>query len=136
MHDVWNRCSEEQTLVFLPGTCQVELAGNSICPYFETHPRHITFFIAVRRYDTITQYCKSYAYSTIQKIMTTVTANNLKVYSISSIEKSLKDYDELRENEILAAWLQVRQDIKEGRFVEESADAHMARIRTELSNEL
>ena len=89
--------------------------------------------------------------------MATVTANNLKVHGVSSIEKALKDhkeviisvrgvpryvvmaiedYDELRENEIMAAWLQVRQDIKEGRFVEESADAHMARIRAELGDEL
>ena len=89
--------------------------------------------------------------------MTVITANDLKTKGISDIERILQDeqevvisvrgkpryvvmdiahYDFLRECEIAAAWTQVRDDIAAGRYRQESADAHMARLRGELADAL
>lgn len=89
--------------------------------------------------------------------MTVVTANDLKTKGISDIERALQDaqevvisvrgkpryvvmdithYDFLRECEIAAAWAQTREDMAAGRYRREDADAHMARIKDELANEL
>jgi prevent-host-death family protein len=89
--------------------------------------------------------------------MTVVTANDLKTKGISDIERALQDaqevvisvrgkpryvvmdithYDFLRECEIAAAWAQTREDVTGGRYRRESADAHMARVRGELSDAL
>jgi prevent-host-death family protein len=89
--------------------------------------------------------------------MTVVTANDLKTKGISDIERALQEeqevvisvrgkpryvvmdlthYDYLRECEIAAAWAQTREDVAAGRYRRESADAHVARIKDELANEL
>ena len=89
--------------------------------------------------------------------MTVVTANDLKTKGISDIERALQDaqevvisvrgkpryvvmdlthYDYLRECEIAAAWAQTRDDVAAGRYRREGADAHLARIKDELANEL
>ena len=89
--------------------------------------------------------------------MTVVTANDLKTKGISDIERILQDaqevvisvrgkpryvvmdiahYDFLRECEIAAAWAQTRDDVATGRYRREGADAHLARIKDELANEL
>lgn len=89
--------------------------------------------------------------------MTVVTANDLKTKGISDIERALQDaqeavisvrgkpryvvmdityYDYLRECEIAAAWAQTREDVATGRYRREGADAHVARIKDELANEL
>ncbi len=89
--------------------------------------------------------------------MTVVTANDLKTKGISDIERALQDaqeavisvrgkpryvvmdithYDYLRECEIAAAWAQTREDVAAGRYRREGADAHVARIKDELANEL
>jgi prevent-host-death family protein len=89
--------------------------------------------------------------------MTVITANELKTKGVSGLEKSLRDaqevivsvrgkpryvvmeieqYELLRESEIEAAWYQTKADITAGRFQRESADDHMARIATELDDEL
>ena len=89
--------------------------------------------------------------------MTVVTANDLKTKGISDIERALQDaqevvisvrgkpryvvmdiahYDFLRECEIAAAWAQTRDDVATGRYRREGADAHLARIKDELANEL
>jgi prevent-host-death family protein len=89
--------------------------------------------------------------------MTIVTANDLKTKGISDIERALQDaqevvisvrgkpryvvmdiahYDYLRECEIAAAWAQTREDVAAGRYRRESADAHLARIKGELSDAL
>jgi prevent-host-death family protein len=89
--------------------------------------------------------------------MVVVTANDLKTKGISDIERALQDaqevvisvrgkpryvvmdithYDFLRECEIAAAWAQTREDVASGRYRREGADAHMARIKDELANEL
>jgi len=89
--------------------------------------------------------------------MVVVTANDLKTKGISDIERLLQSeqevvisvrgksryvvmdiahYDFLRECEIAAAWQQAREDMAAGRFRRESADAHMARVRDELGDEL
>ncbi len=89
--------------------------------------------------------------------MTVVTANDLKTKGISDIERILQDaqevvisvrgkpryvvmdithYDFLRECEIAAAWAQTREDVVAGRYRREGADAHVARIKGELANEL
>ena len=47
----------------------------------------------------------------------------------------LARYHYLCECELEAALAQTRADLAAGRFVEESADAHMARIDTELAAE-
>ena len=89
--------------------------------------------------------------------MTIVTANDLKTKGISDIERALQDaqevvisvrgkpryvvmdiahYDYLRECEIAAAWAQTREDVAAGHYRRESADAHLARIKGELSDAL
>ena len=89
--------------------------------------------------------------------MTVVTANDLKTKGISDIERALQDaqevvisvrgkpryvvmelthYDYLRECEIAAAWAQTREDVAAGRYRREGADAHMARVKGELSDVL
>lgn len=89
--------------------------------------------------------------------MTVVTANDLKTKGISDIERALQDaqeavisvrgkpryvvmdithYDYLRECEIAAAWAQTREDVAAGRYRREGADAHVARIKDALANEL
>ena len=89
--------------------------------------------------------------------MTVVTANDLKTKGISDIERILQDeqevvisvrgkpryvvmdiahYDFLREYEIAAAWAQTREDVAAGRYRQEGADAHMARIKDALADEL
>lgn len=89
--------------------------------------------------------------------MTVVTANDLKTKGVSDIERALQGaqevvisvrgkpryvvmdithYDYLRECEIAAAWAQTREDVAAGRYRRESADAHVARIKGELSDAL
>jgi prevent-host-death family protein len=89
--------------------------------------------------------------------MTVVTANDLKTKGISDIERLLQDaqevvisvrgkpryvvmdiahYDFLRECEIVAAWAQTREDVAAGRYRQEGADAHLARIKGELTGGL
>ncbi len=89
--------------------------------------------------------------------MAVVTANDLKIKGISDIERALQDaqevvisvrgkpryvvmdithYDFLRECEIAAAWAQTREDVAAGRYRREGADAHVARIKDELSDAL
>jgi len=89
--------------------------------------------------------------------MTVVTANDLKTKGISDIERALQDaqevvisvrgkpryvvmdlthYDYLRECEIAAAWAQTREDVAAGRYRREGVDAHVARLKDELANEL
>lgn len=89
--------------------------------------------------------------------MTVVTANDLKTKGISDIERILQDeqevvisvrgkaryvvmdiahYDYLRECEIASAWAQVREDMAAGRYRQEGADEHMARVKAELSDRL
>lgn len=45
-------------------------------------------------------------------------------------------YDFLRECEIAAAWAQTREDVAADRYRREGADAHVARIKDELSDAL
>ena len=89
--------------------------------------------------------------------MAIVTANDLKTKGIADIERALQDaqevvisvrgkpryvvmdithYDYLRECEIAAAWAQTREDVTAGRYRREGADAHVARLKDELANEL
>ena len=89
--------------------------------------------------------------------MTVVTANDLKTKGISDIERLLRDaqeviisvrgkpsyvvmdiahYDHLRECEIAAAWSQVRKDMAAERYRRESAEAHLARVKGELTDAL
>jgi prevent-host-death family protein len=89
--------------------------------------------------------------------MAIVTANDLKTKGISDIERLLRNeqevvisvrgkpsyvvmdishYEFLRECEIAAAWQQAREDVAAGRFRRESADAHIARVKTELADAL
>lgn len=89
--------------------------------------------------------------------MTVVTANDLKTKGISDIERLLRDaqeviisvrgkpsyvvmdiahYDYLRECEIAAAWTQAREDVAAGRYRRESADAHLTRVKSELTDDL
>ena len=89
--------------------------------------------------------------------MPVVTANDLKTKGVSDIERLLQDaqeivisvrgkpryvvmdiahYDFLRECEIAAAWAQTRADMEAGRYRRESADAHIARIESELADAL
>jgi PHD/YefM family antitoxin component YafN of YafNO toxin-antitoxin module len=81
--------------------------------------------------------------------MGTISANDLKTKGIAAIEAALADQPEavvsvrgkerfvvmdldhyryLRECELEAALAQTRADLTSGRFVEESADAHLRRI--------
>ena len=87
--------------------------------------------------------------------MTQLTANDLKVRGIAAIESVLtnqteatisvrgKDrfvvmemaqYHYLRECELDAALLQSRADLAAGRAIQETAEAHMARLDTLLNN--
>lgn len=89
--------------------------------------------------------------------MIVVTANDLKTKGISDIERALQDaqeavisvrgkpryvvmdiahYDYLRECEIAAAWAQTRENVAAGRYRREGAEAHVARLKDELANEL
>ncbi len=89
--------------------------------------------------------------------MTVITANDLKTKGISDIERALQEaqevvisvrgkpryvvmdiahYDLLRECEVAAAWAQAREDMAAGRYRREDANAHLARIKDELANEL
>jgi prevent-host-death family protein len=89
--------------------------------------------------------------------MTVVTANDLKTKGISDIERLLREaqevvisvrgkpsyvvmdiahYDHLRECEIAAAWSQVREDMAAERYRRESAEAHLARVKGELTDAL
>ncbi len=89
--------------------------------------------------------------------MTTLTANDLKTKGVSDIERILQNaqeavisvrgkpryvvmdiahYEYLRECEIAAAWAQARDDVTAGRYRQESADAHLARIKADLSDAL
>lgn len=89
--------------------------------------------------------------------MTFVTANDLKTKGISDIERILQDaqevvisvrgkpryvvmdiahYEFLRECEIAAAWAQTREDVAAGRYRQESVDAHIARVKGELTDGL
>lgn len=85
----------------------------------------------------------------------TLTANDLKTKGVSDLERILQDaqeavisvrgkpryvvmdiahYEYLRECEIAAAWVQARADRAAGRYRQESADAHMARLETEMND--
>jgi len=87
----------------------------------------------------------------------TLTANDLKTKGVSDLERILQDaqeavisvrgkpryvvmdiahYEYLRECEITAAWVQARGDRAAGRYWQESADAHMARLETEMNDAL
>jgi prevent-host-death family protein len=89
--------------------------------------------------------------------MAVVTANDLKTRGISEIERLLREaqeviisvrgkpsyvvmdiahYDHLRECEIGAAWSQAREDVADGRYRRESAEAHLARVKGELTDAL
>jgi PHD/YefM family antitoxin component YafN of YafNO toxin-antitoxin module len=80
----------------------------------------------------------------------TIAANELKTRGVSSIEKALEkgaeaiisvrgqdryvvmdleEYNRLRVCELEAALYETRQQLAAGEFVEESVDAHIARIR-------
>lgn len=82
--------------------------------------------------------------------MRTITANELKTRGVSSIEKalenseevvisvrgkdryvimSMEEYNRLRVCELEAALYETRQQLAAGEFIEESVDAHIARIR-------
>lgn len=88
--------------------------------------------------------------------MTSISANDLKTKGIAAIEAALagqseavvsvrgKDrfvvmdlahYHYLRECELEAALAETRADLAAGRFVVESADAHMDRVEAELDAE-
>jgi hypothetical protein len=88
--------------------------------------------------------------------MTQLTANDLKVRGVAAIEEALNGQSEasisvrgtqryvvmemahyhyLRECELDAALAQSRADIAAGRFVQETADAHAARLEALLSSE-
>lgn len=89
--------------------------------------------------------------------MTQLTANDIKVRGVSAIETALSDqpevtisvrgkqryvvmemshYQYLRECELEAALVQSQSDRAEGRFVQESAQAHMVRIEQLLQQSL
>ena len=89
--------------------------------------------------------------------MTVVTANELKTKGIASIEQLLQDaqeviisvrgkpryvvmdiahFDYLRERELEAAWAESRADVAAGRYRQESAEDHIARLKAELNDEL
>jgi prevent-host-death family protein len=84
--------------------------------------------------------------------MNSITANELKVKGVSVLEKALAEenetvisvrgkprfvimeigrYEQLREAEIEAAWLQAREDLRCGDFVKETAEEHRARLERE-----
>lgn len=86
--------------------------------------------------------------------MSTITANDLKTKGVAAIEGALdgqpealvsvrgKDrfvvmdlarYNFLRECELEAALAETREDLAAGRYVVESADAHMDRVEAELA---
>jgi PHD/YefM family antitoxin component YafN of YafNO toxin-antitoxin module len=85
--------------------------------------------------------------------MTTISANDLKTKGVSAIESvlamqteavisvrgkerfvimDLEHYHYLRECELEAALAQTRADIAAGRFVKESADEHLTRLKASL----
>lgn len=87
--------------------------------------------------------------------MSQLTANDLKVRGIAAIESALTEQSEaiisvrgkdrfvvmdvaqyhyLRECELDAALLQSRADLAAGRAIQETAEAHMARLDTLLNN--
>ncbi|HSN78394.1 MAG TPA: type II toxin-antitoxin system prevent-host-death family antitoxin [Anaerolineae bacterium] len=89
--------------------------------------------------------------------MTVITANDLKTRGLSNIEELLQSaeeiiisvrgkpryvvlgieqYERLREQELEAAWFQTRADVAVGRYRQESADTHIARLRAELDDAL
>ena len=89
--------------------------------------------------------------------MTVITANELKTKGIASIEQLLQDaqeviisvrgkpryvvmdiahFDYLRERELEAAWAESRADVAAGRYRQESAEDHIARLKAELNDEL
>lgn len=81
--------------------------------------------------------------------MVAVTANELKRRGVSSIEDALRDehevaitvrgrprfvvvtpehYEHLRQSELGAALLEVREDLAAGRYAEKSVDGHVAEV--------
>jgi prevent-host-death family protein len=89
--------------------------------------------------------------------MTVITANDLKTKGLSNIEDLLQDAQEviisvhgkpryvvmtleqfelLRELELEAAWLRAREDVAAGRYRQERADDHIARLRAAVADEL
>lgn len=83
--------------------------------------------------------------------MSTISANDLKVKGVASIEAGLQDHSEavisvrgkdryvvmdinhyhyLRECELEAALVQTQEDLKNGRYVTESAEAHLKRLES------
>jgi hypothetical protein len=103
--------------------------------------------------STIDSAIKSAKLSAVKEaIMKYVTANDLKRKGVSVVREAIAEYgdgeagisvrgkrefvvldtetyDHLRECEILAAWAETKEDIKAGRYVEESTEEHIARIR-------
>ena len=84
--------------------------------------------------------------------MSTITANELKTRGVSSIEEhlaeteeaiisvrgkdryvvmSLEHYQQMRDMELEAAWLQAKADKASGRYTTETVVAHIARISEE-----
>ncbi len=89
--------------------------------------------------------------------MTVLTADELRTKGVSGIEQRLQNeqevvitvrgkprfvvmeiarYKDLRERELEVAWVQTREDIAAGRFRQEAVADHIARIQTELSDDL
>ena len=85
--------------------------------------------------------------------MVYITANELKKHGISIIDHAMEEekeiiitvrgkskyivfnmntYNRLREYELEAALNEVKKDIAEGRYVEESVDDHIKRLKDEL----
>lgn len=89
--------------------------------------------------------------------MSVLTANELKTKGVSGIEKLLETeqeviisvrgkpryvvmdiatYEAMRERELEAAWVEVREDVAAGRYRVETAENHVSRIEANLSDEL
>lgn len=87
--------------------------------------------------------------------MTVITANDLKTKGLSNIEELLhsteeiiisvrgkpryvvlgiEQYERLREQELEAAWFQAREEVAAGRYRQESAGAHIARLQAEIDD--
>lgn len=85
--------------------------------------------------------------------MVYITANELKKHGVSIIENALEEeneiiitvrgkskyivfnmdtYNKLREYELEAALNEVKEDMQEGRYVEESVEDHIKRLKDEL----
>jgi len=111
----------------------------------------------IRTIDNIINHAKNSAFNQpAPHSMENLNANDLKVRGVAAIEEALNGQSEasisvrgtqryvvmemahyhyLRECELDAALVQSRADIAAGRFVQETADAHAARLEALLLNE-